>query len=257
MKKAFLRNLIIILVFLGSLVTVVTLAYAYISNKVLQENIGDNLTSIISTTSYSMTHDLETSYLKFDDAITTLTEGIQDENKISQINKKLEVLNQKKDLILFPENIPSGFGGFLEKDGKYVYYIDGIYYQDVNANYVDLDSEDNITIFNFGNSSECKVEGNNVTQFEDAPYIIYKFDDIIVYAKAEAFFNKLITKSDLLEFQNLLIVFPDGKVTYSHNKKSNYTLYEALRNEFNADGVISDIHTLLNQENGALKLVDK
>ena len=253
MKKAFLRNLIIILVFLGSLVTVVTLAYAYISNKVLQENIGDNLTSIISTTSYSMTHDLETSYLKFDDTITTITEGIKDENKIDQINKKLDVLNQKKDLILFPENIPSGFGGFLEKDGKYVYYIDGIYYQDVNANYVDLDSEDNITIFNFGNSSECKVEGNNVTQFEDAPYIIYKFDDIIVYAKAEAFFNKLITKSDLLEFQNLLIVFPDGKITYSHNNKSNYTLYEALRNEFNADGVISDIHTLLNQENGALK----
>lgn len=253
MKKAFLTNLIIILVFLGSLVTVVTLAYAYISNKVLEENIGDNLTSIISTTSYSMTHDIETSYLKFEDAITTITENVKEENIVTQIDKKLELLNQKKDIILFPKNIHSGFGGFLEKDGKNVYYIDGIYYQDVNATYIDLEHQDNITIVNFGNPSDCKVEGGNVTQFEDTPYLVYKFDDIIVYAKAEAFFNQLITKSELLGFENLLIVFPDGKINYSHNEKIKMPLYETLRNDFNADGKISDIHSLLNQENGALK----
>ncbi|MBR2138526.1 MAG: GGDEF domain-containing protein [Bacilli bacterium] len=248
MKKAFLRNIIIILIFVGSLITVATLAYAYISNKVLKENIGDNLTSIINTTTYSVTHELEKNYTKINDAVNTITDGIYNKDKVLQIERKLELLNAKKDLILFPDNIHSGFGGFLEKEGKFVYYIDGIYYQDVNASYVDLDSADNITIFNFGNPNECKVEGGNVSHFNDTPYIIFKFNDIIVYADANSYFKNIITESDLVEFQNLFIIIPDGKITFTYKDDINGPFYEMLRSQFNPDGVITDVYNLLNNE---------
>ena len=47
MKKAYLRSLGLTLAVITFLITVVIIAYAYISDKVLTDNIGDNLTTIL------------------------------------------------------------------------------------------------------------------------------------------------------------------------------------------------------------------
>lgn len=250
MKKAFITNLIVVVVTIAALVTIVTVAYGYISNEILKHNVGDQLKVIQNSTVYSVEGNLESDYLHLKDEIIEACVDIEDEDKILLADKKLTKLNSMKEEILFTGSIHSGFGAYIYKDNKYTYYIDGVFYQDVNSTYVDLNVNDTFTIFNFGNSEDCKVDGGAVNQFEDKPYIIFKFGDIITYIDAEAYFEELITDSNFVEFENIFIMYPDGKSVYQKNGAKIGPFFQMLRTEFTAEGIIDDIQKALNPEDG-------
>ncbi len=241
MKKVFINSLICILVVLGIVVTTVTVAFGYISDKVLQENIGDNLKSVISTSTASITNHLESEYKVFETTINT----IEKENQELTLDEKLARLESIKDQYILFDNIHGGFGGYLIKDNKPVYYINGLYYQDVNSSYTDLDNEDDFLIFNFGDSSDIKVEGGLTSEFEDKSYIVLKINEIIVYFDAEAYFNQVINKNGLIDTKNILITYPDGKITYQNNNTKHGLLYQMLLNEYTETGIVDDVKKVL------------
>ena len=62
MKRAFITNLLVGLVTIGVLVTIVIVAYSFISDQILKKNIGDELKIVQNTTVYSIETKLESDY---------------------------------------------------------------------------------------------------------------------------------------------------------------------------------------------------
>ena len=250
MKKAFLRSLSITLAVITFLIAVVIIAYAYISDKVLTDNIGDNLSTILDTTKHTLSNNLEADYKRLDDQISVITEGIEDENSVTLVDKKLTALNADKDQItLFNINkLNAGFGGYVEKEGIYMYYINGIYYQDTHALYSNLYEGETFSIFNFGNPEDCKVHDDKQSQFQDEPYVIFKFDDIIVYFKAAEYFNQILNNANIIEYKNIFILYPDGKIKYQSKGTKHGPLYQMLEAEGTQIGIIDDIKKALNAQ---------
>jgi Flp pilus assembly pilin Flp len=83
MKKAYLRSLGLTLAVITFLIAIVIIAYAYISDKVLTDNIGDNLTTILDTTKHTLSNNLEADYKRLNDQVSVITEGIEDENSVN------------------------------------------------------------------------------------------------------------------------------------------------------------------------------
>ena len=250
MKKAYLRSLGLTLAVITFLITVVIIAYAYISDKVLTDNIGDNLTTILDTTKHTLSNNLEADYKRLNDQVSVITEGIEDENSVSLVDKKLLALNANKDQItLFNTNkLNAGFGGYVEKEGIYMYYINGIYYQDTHALYVNLYEGETFSIFNFGNPVDCKVHDNKQSEFQDEPYIIFKFEDIIIYFKAAEYFNQILNDAKTIEYKNIFILYPDGKISYQSKGTKHGPLYQMLEAEGTQIGIIDDIKLALNAQ---------
>ena len=142
MKRAFITNLLVGLVTIGVLVTIVIVAYSFISDQILKKNIGDELKIVQNTTVYSIETKLESDYDYLEAKINELTSTITDEEQEVRVNKKLEALEAYKNQILFFEGIESGFGAYVSRYDKNNYYINNIYYQDINATYIDLNDTD-------------------------------------------------------------------------------------------------------------------
>ena len=90
MKRSFITNLIVGLVTIGVLVTIVVVAYGFISNQILKKNIGDELKIVQNTTVYSIETKLESDYDYLEAKINELTSTITDEEQEVRVNKKLE-----------------------------------------------------------------------------------------------------------------------------------------------------------------------
>ena len=250
MKKAFLRTLGITLAVITFLFAVIIIAYAYISDQVLTNNIGDNVTTILDTTKHTLSNNLESDYKIIGNKIDLITEGITDDNSLALVNKKVDALNANKDqiLLLNQNNLNPGFGGYVKKEGIYMYYINGIYYQDTHAMYTNLTDDETFTIFNFGNKVDCLVHDNKETEFTDEPYIILRFNDIIVYFKAAQYFDKILSDPYVVEYKNVFVVYPDGKIKYQSKGTKHGPLYQMLEAEGTQIGIIDDIKIALNSQ---------
>lgn len=255
MKRAFITNLLVGLVTIGVLVTIVIVAYSFISDQILKKNIGDELKIVQNTTVYSIETKLESDYDYLEAKINELTSTITDEEQEVRVNKKLEALEAYKNQILFFEGIESGFGAYVSRYDKNNYYINNIYYQDINATYIDLNDTDTFTIINFGNPEECKVDEGKTSEFDDKPFVVFKFGEIIVYFDAEVYFNELYKATDLIEFENLFIMYPDGKSVYQKEGTKIGPFYQMLKAEFTETGIVDDVHKALNPESGEVGLV--
>ena len=255
MKRAFITNLLVGLVTIGVLVTIVIVAYSFISDQILKKNIGDELKIVQNTTVYSIETKLESDYDYLEAKINELTSTITDEEQEVRVNKKLEALEAYKNQILFFEGIESGFGAYVSRYNKNNYYINNIYYQDINATYIDLNDTDTFTIINFGNPEECKVDEGKTSEFDDKPFVVFKFGEIIVYFDAEVYFNELYKATDLIEFENLFIMYPDGKSVYQKEGTKIGPFYQMLKAEFTETGIVDDVHKALNPESGEVGLV--
>ena len=130
MKRAFITNLIVGLVTIGVLVTIVTIAYGFISDQILKKNIGDELKIVQNTTVYSIETKLESDYQYLEEKVNEITSTITDEDQETRVNKKLEALENYKNQILFFEGIESGFGAYVSRYNKNNYYNNQI-----NVNY--------------------------------------------------------------------------------------------------------------------------
>ena len=89
MKRAFITNLLVGLVTIGVLVTIVIVAYSFISDQILKKNIGDELKIVQNTTVYSIETKLESDYDYLEAKINELTSTITDEEQEVRVNKKL------------------------------------------------------------------------------------------------------------------------------------------------------------------------
>ena len=124
MKRAFITNLIVGLVTIGVLVTIVVVAYGFISDQILKKNIGDELKIVQNTTVYSIETKLESDYQYLEEKVNEITSTITDEDQETRVNKKLEALENYKNQILFFEGIESGFGAYVSRYNKNNYYFD-------------------------------------------------------------------------------------------------------------------------------------
>ena len=232
MNKTLIRNLILVFILISSLLLVCTISYSYISKQIIEDNINNNLTKILSTSSDSVLLKFDVDYNNYKQRIDNLTGSVTGDNKVNVVKEKLTILNNHRDEILY-SSITNGFGGFIENNETGDYYlINDVKYQDLNESDRNTSKEYDVILADLGN--DFKTGNGEVNEFSDpndSIYIIYHIDDIIVYAKASEVLGPILSDMDLIE--DYILINPDLGIRYSTTKTTKSVLSDYLVDQGN------------------------
>lgn len=248
MKKAFIRNSILVVTLLLGLVLTCTISYNYISDQIIKENINSNLTKMIETTSTSILQELQSDYERLGVKINEVAGTIEEEkDNLTRVKMKLARLEGHEDDILYTSDVHSGFGGFVEDSvtGDY-YLINDVKYQNANQVSNNTDKNYNVVFAHLGSDYTTDSGSQNEFVGDDDIYVIFQFGDIIVYANATDLIGYDFQDMDIIS--DYFIINLDGGIRYSTNKDNPTIIYDYLEKQGNSDYMIEyNVYNILKE----------
>jgi len=234
MRKSFLKIFSIILIILVTLIAISVVSYSYISDVIVTNNVGDNLTSILNSTTYTIDQKFDTDYEYYGNLVEEITKDSDSKEK-----KYTALVNNISN---FPSlaNVDSGFAyRTTYKDGSDCVYIDGVLYRDNNSTFIGDYFNEEISFINFGR--DCNTINDVESKFDVKDYVLYRFGDLFLYIDANQYLANIFNDSESIEFENYYIMFNDGKICYQKDVNDITIFYERLRRENNSDTIVNGI----------------
>ncbi len=231
MKKTIIRNFVLVLILISTLLLICTFSYSYISNQIINDNINNNLKKIVGTTTTSIEQQFQIDHNRLKTKIDTYTKDENTSDNLTRVKNKIAIVESHKDELLYGSS--SGIGGYVEDSVKGDYFlINGKKYQDQNSADHNQEKEYDVIIADLG--KDFKVETGQTNDFTgaDSIYIVYQLGDIIVYFKASDTFNAIFVDEKIIDDYYLINL--DGGIRYTTSKKGKLLFYDLLIDEGNS-----------------------
>ena len=234
MKKSFIKLFSFIMIILIVLISACVLAYNYISDTIILNNEGENLTSILNSTNYVVNQKFENDFIYYNELIENITLSSE------TLEEKYETLNENKDKFVDLKTYDFGFG-YLSTylDGSECIRIGDVLYRDNNSRFNSKYLDNEVIMINFGR--DCTTINDVPNKFEVKDYVLYRFGDIVIYISVDDYFMNIFKSTETITVEDYFIVSGDGKVSFQDDVTSSTMFYQLLRNEGNNETNVNEI----------------
>lgn len=242
MRKSFIKLFSFIMIILIALISACVLAYNYISDTIILNNEGENLTSILNSTNYVVNQKFENDFIYYNELIENITLSSE------TLEEKYETLNENKDKFVDLKTYDFGFG-YLSTylDGSECIRIGDVLYRDNNSRFNSKYLDNEVIMINFGR--DCTTINDVPNKFEVKDYVLYRFGDIVIYIAGDDYFMNIFKSTETITVEDYFIVSGDGKVSFQDDVTSSTMFYQLLRNEGNNETNVNEIIDDFNDDN--------